>query len=242
MLKELLAILTASDPLPAATKDFHKMLSLTREMLLEASAVFWGRRQTAQQRTRLYKKDVKVNRLERRIRKQLVAHLTGPQDGSVPYALLLMSLVKDVERLGDYAKNLLEARDLIDGELPDDDLTAELVEIRHHVEELIQDAPEIFMKSHEERATELTVEGRNVSKRCDDLIWELAHSDHKARVTVPMTLSARYYKRIEGHLLNLLSGVIMPLHKLDYFDADALPDSVSYGSYPGDDEGEEALD
>ena len=24
--------------------------------------------------------------------------------------------------------------------------------------------------------------------------------------------------RIGGHVLNLLSGVIMPLHKLDYFD------------------------
>jgi len=37
-----------------------------------------------------------------------------------------------------------------------------------------------------------------------------------------VVLAARYYKRIESHLLNILSGVVMPLHKLDYFDEDAL--------------------
>jgi phosphate uptake regulator len=226
MLKELLAIFTADAPLPAATKDFNKMLKLTREMLLEASAVYWGQHQTPKQRTRLYKKDVKVNKLERRIRKQLVAHLSGPQKSAVPYALLLMSLVKDVERVGDYAKNLLEARDLLEGDLPDDELVAELGEIRQNVELLAQEAPDVFVNGDEERATELTVEGRSVSKRCDDLVWEIAHSSYAPSVAVPMTLCARYYKRIESHLLNLLSGVIMPLHKLDYFDETALPPAI----------------
>ena len=32
----------------------------------------------------------------------------------------------------------------------------------------------------------------------------------------------RYYKRIGGHVLNVLSGVTMPLHKVDYYDEDAV--------------------
>ena len=40
-----------------------------------------------------------------------------------------------------------------------------------------------------------------------------------------MVLGTRYYKRIESHLLNILSGVVMPLHKLDYYD-DAVLDTA----------------
>ncbi len=30
----------------------------------------------------------------------------------------------------------------------------------------------------------------------------------------------RSYKRISGHVLNVLSSVVMPLHKIDYYDED----------------------
>jgi hypothetical protein len=31
-------------------------------------------------------------------------------------------------------------------------------------------------------------------------------------------MGARFYKRIAAHVLNVLSSVVMPLHKLDYYD------------------------
>ena len=43
-----------------------------------------------------------------------------------------------------------------------------------------------------------------------------------------MVLGARYYKRIESHLLNILSGVVMPLHKLDYYDEKVLDTADGY--------------
>ena len=43
-------------------------------------------------------------------------------------------------------------------------------------------------------------------------------------MAVDLTLGSRFYKRIQGHLLNLLSAVVMPLHKLDYYDEDSIPD------------------
>jgi hypothetical protein len=35
-------------------------------------------------------------------------------------------------------------------------------------------------------------------------------------------LGCRYYKRIGGHVLNILSSVVMPLHKIDYYDEDEI--------------------
>ena len=224
MLKELISIFRDQrHPLSSANENFGQMLELTQGMCLDASSVFWGRRQTAEERTALYERDVQVNKLERRIRKRLVAHLSlrDPQD--VPYCLLLMSLVKDLERLGDYAKNLTEVADIASGPFPEDEVIDELKEVRRSVESLIRESAQVFSRSDRDRAVELTVEGRSVSKRCDSLIRRIANSDYTPPVIVSLTLGARFYKRMAGHLLNLLSGVIMPLHKLDYFDEKAIP-------------------
>lgn len=218
MLKELLSIVRGDPPIEAATRSFAEMLSLTEEMCLEASAVFWGRTETPEQRTALYEKDVRVNKLERSIRKALVSHLSLKNPADVPHCLRLMSLAKDLERLGDYAKNLVEVADIAGGPFPDDPIVRELKEIRRSVEALLRQAGRAFVESDHERAVELTIEGRAASKRCDEVIRRVAASDFTPPVVVALSLGARFYKRMVGHLLNLLSGVIMPLHKLDYFD------------------------
>ncbi len=224
MLKELVSIFRDQrHPLTRANDNFSRMLELTQGMCLEASSVFWGKRQSPEERTALYEKDVEVNKLERKIRKRLVAHLSLRDPPDVPYCLLLMSLVKDLERLGDYAKNLTEVADIASGPFPEDEVIGELKEVRKSVESLIKEAADVFSKSDRDRAVELTVEGRSVSKRCDSLIRKIATSEYTPPVVVSLTLGTRFYKRMAGHLLNLLSGVIMPLHKLDYFDEKAIP-------------------
>ena len=52
MFKELLSIFTANDPLPGATENFYKMLELAQEMILEASAVYWGKEQSPEDQGR----------------------------------------------------------------------------------------------------------------------------------------------------------------------------------------------
>ncbi len=79
-----------------------------------------------------------------------------------------------------------------------------------------------FAKSDEEGAVELIRQGRDTNHRCDALINRIAKSDYDAATTVAVTLATRFYKRIGSHLLNILSGVVMPLHKLDYYDEKVL--------------------
>ena len=113
MLSELLSIFRADNPLHAMSTSFKEMLQLTCDMTLSAGGICFGEKTLAEDRTRIYQDDVQVNKLEREIRKKVVAHLSIQGNRSdVPYSLLLMSLVKDVERLGDYAKNLAEVIDI----------------------------------------------------------------------------------------------------------------------------------
>jgi phosphate transport system protein len=223
MLRELLSIFRSGEPLSDMGDSFSTMLRLTFESTLEAGKVYFQMEAEPEARTRIYKQDVKVNKLERSIRKQVIAHLSlAGNSASLPYCLLLMSLVKDVERIGDYAKNLAEVPDYHPGPLPDDELVEELREIRKGVEAAFEASAEVFEASDHERAVALIREGRDLAHRCDTLVERVAHSGYDAGATTAVILGTRYYKRIGAHVLNVLSSVVMPLHKLDYYDEDEL--------------------
>jgi len=228
MLRELLALFRSDDPIARMASEFSKMVDLSRDLTVRAGHVlFMEGASEADELEEISKRDVEINQLERGIRKQLIAHLILTKDRSdVTYCLLLMSLVKDVERLGDYAKNVAEIRSEGGGPLPEDEHGAEIHDIRSAVEETYGSVNQVFATSDAKRAAQLIQSGREVNRRCDVLIARVARSSYDAATTTTMVLAARYYKRIESHLLNILSGVVMPLHKLDYYDEDALDAEV----------------
>lgn len=224
MFKELISAFRSSDPLAAMGKNFSAMLKLSYEMTVSAGEIFRTGSASPETRTALYEHDVRVNQLERTIRKQVVAHLSlSGNRADVPYSLLFMSLVKDVERIGDYAKNLSEIPDLHPGPLTDDEITKEIQEIRRGIEGSFKVLSEVFTTADRERAAQLIQQRRDAAQRCDALITRIARSSYDAGTATAAALGTRYYKRISGHVLNVLSSVVMPIHKIDYYDEDEVP-------------------
>lgn len=221
MFRELLSVFRDGSPLHAMGEDFAEMLRMAYDSTVRAGDILFGTAATPEDRTYIYRQDVRINQLERKIRKAVVAHLSFPENTrSVPYGLALMSLVKDVERIGDYAKNMGEIRDFFTGQLPDDENVAELTEIRSAVEAAFAATPEVFANANRETALGYLHHGKTVARRCDQLVEAIAQSPYNAATAAALVLGSRHYKRINGHVLNVLSSVVMPLHKLDYFDED----------------------
>lgn len=222
MLRELITILRATDPLRAMHDDFTRMTRVAHEMTVAAGQIYFGNSQ-AMDRNRIYEMDIEVNQLERGVRKQVASHLSlSGHQVDMPYCLLLMSLVKDVERIGDYAKNLSEVGDFCPLPLPEDHIKSELLEIRQGVEDISKSITEVLDISDTDHALELINKGRETSRRCKQLVQEIAKGSCKACVTTAQILGCRYYKRIGGHALNVLTSVVMPLHKVDYFDEEEI--------------------
>ncbi len=225
MLRQILSIFRGDDPLGEMGEDFARMLQITEQMTLSAGQMFFGGAASPEARSALYEQDIEVNRLERTIRKKVATHLAVRSEAiDVPYCLFLMGLVKDVERLGDYAKNLSEVRDVYSGPLPEDDLMGELSEIRSGVEQVFRSSSSIVSTSHEAAAVEQIQRGRALASRCDKLVVRIAASEHNAGVATALVLATRYYKRLGGHVINVLSSVVMPVHKVDFFDEDEIPE------------------
>ena len=228
MFRELLSILRASDPLREMGEKFGSMLELTLEMNIAAGQLFFGESDGDTESKRIRERDIQVNQLERKIRRHVITHLALPgNEADTPYSLLLISLAKDVERLGDYAKNLSELIEIRSKPLPSGVTLNELQAIRLGVEHAFRLSSEVFGKSKKAQALELIEQGREMARRCVQLIVDIGHGDYDASTTAVLILGTRYYKRIGGHVLNILSSVVMPLHKVDYYDEDDFSGAIS---------------
>ena len=217
MWMELFKLFQVGYSLASLSSEFRKMLALVEEMADQVRPNILDQQVTLEEKARIRKMDVKVNKLERQIRKRIIAHVTLSRD-DVGYPLLLMSLVKDVERMGDYIKNISEVGELGGGAIPEGPLRTELEEIIGCAMEMMKAVGPIMDSQDRERAHDLILEGKDAGKRCDVLLVELAKSDFNAAQTTALVLLTRFYKRLGAHLLNILTSVVMPLHKLDFYD------------------------
>jgi len=160
--------------------------------------------------------DQRVNDGEREIRRDLVVHASVVGAIDTPAILVYMSIVKDIERIGDYGKNL---RDLArDGA----DLSAFPAwnETRTEVSRMIADTAEVFASRDAERARELLARGDELLDAFDRTVSAIVRGEDERPQAVARALAARYIKRIVAHLTNVLSAVVMPIDRLDYFDED----------------------
>ena len=160
-----------------------------------------------------------VNTAEREIRRELVVHASVLGAIDTPAILVYMSIVKDIERIGDYAKNLYDlAADGVD--LSTGMHTGEITSLAQDVPAFLEAAAETFRDRDDERAKSLLREGDVLLDRFDARVSELVREEHPDHQAVAVALTHRYLKRIVAHGMNVLSAVVMPVDRLDYFDED----------------------
>ncbi len=163
--------------------------------------------------------DHRVNEAEREIRRELVVHASVHGGIDAPAVLVYMSIVKDIERVGDYAKNLFDVA--ADGgqlhEVPD---VADLRGLRDRVGVLMDQAAGAFADRDADAARQLMGEGDALLDQFDAHVSALVRGDDQGPQAVARALVHRYLKRIVAHLMNVLSSVVMPIDRIDYFDED----------------------
>jgi phosphate uptake regulator len=163
--------------------------------------------------------DHRVNASERDIRRELVVHASVHGAIDTPAILIYMSIVKDIERIGDYAKNLFDlAADGVD--LSTGMYTGEITKLAGEVPAFLTAAAAAFADRGVERSKELLRQGDDLLDRFDDRVSALVKEEHPDRQAVAVALTHRYLKRIVAHGMNVLSAVVMPVDRLDYFDED----------------------
>jgi phosphate uptake regulator len=166
----------------------------------------------------VHKSDRRVNKAERRIRKELVVHTSvrGSQ-ADLPRVLVSMSVIKDAERIGDYAKNIWDLANA-GVDLSQGDDIEDLRALRDRTSRLLADAAQIYKDRDAEAVHALVQQMDEWTSEYDTRVDGQMESDAKARDAVSRALLYRYLKRITAHTMNIISSLVMPLHRLDYYD------------------------
>ena len=166
----------------------------------------------------IHKTDKGVNKAERAVRRELVVHVSvRGTSADIPLVLASMSVVKDAERIGDHSKDIWDIAnsgiDLSNAE----DVNA-LMRFRDRTSQLIGETARVFGERDLEAAHALLQGADDMQDEYDDLIAEQLHTDKPAIEAVPRALLFRYFKRITAHLMNILTSLVMPIDRLDYYD------------------------
>ena len=218
MFKNLMSFWKGKDFLTEVLGDFRKMLEDTKYMFENVTEALIAGKTTPELRDKTYEVDKNVNRMEREIRKRIVEHLSIQPSVDVPVSLVLMSVVKDVERVGDYCKNIFELMALLNKPIDSKTYKGFFDGIEKEIIELFTKAQTAFIESDEKIAREILSKERKIVKTCDEIVSKLAKSSLSTNEGVCLSLLARYFKRVAAHLTNVGSSVILPVSDLDFFD------------------------
>jgi len=218
MFKNLLSFWKGKDFLVQVLDDFKIMLNDSETMFEAVCAQLLTGKEKTGLKDKIYKIDKQVNNLQKDIRRRIVEHLSLQPTVDVNACLILMSVVKDAERLGDYSKNLYEVTELLAGPIDSALFTEYFDEMDKKILALFQQTQKAFIEADEEQARSAWEHEKKIAKGCDQIVERLAKSNLTVNQAVCFTLVARHFKRIVAHLVNIATSVVLPLSDLDYFD------------------------
>ncbi|MBN2097587.1 MAG: hypothetical protein JW714_03805 [Candidatus Omnitrophica bacterium] len=218
MFKNLLSFWKGKDFLTQVIDEFGNMLSDTEIMFKAVCNKLLDNQEQPGLEEKIYEIDKRVNLLEKDIRSRIMEHLTLQPAVDLPTSLLLMSVVKDAERLGDYSKNLLQITKFLQRPIDKARFSSLFGDMDQEILNLFNATKQAFIKSDEAQAKLSWKYERKIVKSCDQIVEKVANSELSVNEAVCFALIARYFKRLAAHLANIATSVILPLSELDYFD------------------------
>ena len=218
--KDLVTIWNSEDTLSRAWMSSNEMLHLSHEMFTDSvNALRSGEKNKVIKSIKL--RDEEINQYHRDIRKKVVTYYSVSKDvTNINSGLVLINMVVDIERVGDYTKNILDLAKYYPKKLRSEKVSEDLRIIEQAVIERFQNTVKAVEEMNEIAAKELIKSYRSdLGKLSDNLVASSISGDLKIgeeHMASSMVLYARYLKRIGAHLKNITSVVINPFESFGY--------------------------
>ena len=218
--REIVNLWKSEDLLSQAWDESYKMMMLSNEIFTQAIK-YLREGENKDTIKALKKRDVEINIFQRDVRRKVVTHYAISQDiDDLPNGLVLLNMVVDVERVGDYTKNILDLAlnhpSIIKSEEFSEDLYHVEQEVISRFSKTLEaihtqdaDVARSMMVSYKETLTSVS---DNIVNGC--ISGEITLGDESK--TVSLALYARYLKRIGAHLKNITTILINPFDAVGY--------------------------
>jgi len=168
----------------------------------------------------VYNSDKEINQAEMSIRRKVLTHLAASGKDEINSGLVLTSIVVDIERIGDYTKNIEDLAEEYNDTLDACEFEDEVCRIEKIIEVFFKKTIIAFTEADKATAKFVTDKYQKISGSCYSLITKLIHGEIQTGVSDAVTLALylRYLKRTGAHLHNICSSIVNPFHKIGFRD------------------------
>jgi len=218
MFKQWLEIFKKDTLMDRAYKRSFMMLDLTRDMFLKAKESLRFR-EDCEVDVNIKDKDQEINSYEREVRRNVFNHLVVGGTTKLPSALVLVSIIIDIERIGDYTKNMVELALAHPGKLKGGKFEKNLQRVEAAVEDNFVKTRACFESGDKKSALKLLEEYKWVNDVCDDSLEGLIREDDKdirSGDAVALGIYFRWLKRVNSHLRNITTSVVNPFDRIGF--------------------------
>lgn len=208
----------ASDPgsplVKSAFADVSAMLHQAAEMLDHSLGVLLDNLQITVDLEQL---DDVIDEAERRVRRTILHHLAVNPKQDLVASLVLVSMVQDAERIGDFARGLVElvrmAQSPREGPFAD-----ELRALAERLRPMFPACERAFRKADIDQARKVIAAHRSLRRDLKAYRNRVAASDLSADMAVVYAGAAQILRRTGAHLSNIASTVVQPYDKIRHGD------------------------
>jgi len=219
MFRQLLRGGQTAPLLRQAFADVEEMFDLNEKMFDAVVAAFLeGHEPTVD----IEYMDEDVNTAERIVRREVFQHLTLNPKQDLTASLVLLSVVHDVERVGDYIKALVRVQALLDFARPQGIYLREFTTMTEAIRPLFEHTRVAFVDGRENLARQIVGINTRVREQARSILAKVIDDEFlDRRQTVLVTAGGRNLKRVSAHLANIASSVVYPFDKIGTKDEDA---------------------
>ncbi len=220
LFQDILKLWRSDDLLAQAWNESYEMLNLSREFFIQSVKML---RKQSKEKTliALKKRDKEINEFQRDIRRKVMTHLVMQNNRTdIPNGLVLINMVVDIERVGDYCKNILDLAISTPKTLKVEKVSEDLKMIEDEVLSRFDQTMEAIHSQDSEVAKELIASHRKmVAKTSDKLVDQIIKGkikfDSESKAAA-VAIYARYLKRIGSHLTNIMTTLVNPFEAIGY--------------------------
>jgi len=219
MWKQIINAWKSNSLLDQAWNESFQMLEIDRQMFLEAVRVL-RESDDAGLNEEIRKLDKKVNKYEREVRRKVMTHCTVQGASELPSGMVLISVVIDIERVGDYCKNIMQLAESHPTRLAASPFEAILADVEEEIKQRFDRTIEVLRDQDVQGARELMGTYRaEIGRNCDLVVRNIVENkypDLAPGEAAALALYARYLKRISAHLTNTVTSVVNPFDRIGF--------------------------
>lgn len=218
MFKKWLAIFKKDSLMDRAYLRSFEMLDITLAMYIEAKESL-RQREDNEIDLKVKETDKEVNSYEREVRRMVFNHLAVTGAVNLPSGFTLISIIIDIERIGDYAKNMVELALDHPGKLHGGEYEGAIARIEAALEDNFVQTKKCFEEGHGNIALELLKKYAWVNDACDEIVKNVVKEKDeniKPGDAAALVLYTRWLKRINSHLRNITTSVVNPFDRIGF--------------------------